>query len=295
MLGWCYKDRARRRGGNAEEPRECFWTVGSPDEPAASDRPDTTVDRSLEKTRGQIYHPGHLPRSMLPSGKRSILVVEDERAIAESIQFVLRREGFDVDVAASLREARERLAGRDLVIMDLMLPDGSGFDLLREVHAAGETAVIVVTSREEESDRVSGLEAGADDYVTKPFSPREMVARVRAVLRRTGRSVTGEGRSSESNGGTGLEIRMEERRAHFGGVTLELTRAEFDLLATLYSGRGRVFSRQQLIEAIWGHGHVVGDRTIDGHVKAVRRKLAEAGAPESLLSTVRGVGYRLED
>ncbi|MBI2894253.1 MAG: response regulator transcription factor [Deltaproteobacteria bacterium] len=235
--------------------------------------------------------------SVAPNGKRSILVVEDERAIGESIQFVLRREGFDVELAANLRDARERLAEKDLVIMDLMLPDGSGFDLLREVRASTDTPVIVVTSRDEESDRVAGLESGADDYVTKPFSPREIVARVRAVLRRAGRGQAGETRPSDPGAGAGgaLEIRQDERRVSYLGSAIDLTRAEFDLLATLHSGRGRVFSRQQLIEAIWGHGHVVGDRTIDGHVKAVRRKLAEAGAPESLLSTVRGVGYRLEE
>jgi len=227
-------------------------------------------------------------------GQRRILVVEDESAIAESIEFVLRREGFGVALAANLREARERVTGCDLVVMDLMLPDGSGFDFLREIRAGGEMPIIVVTSRDDEPDRIAGLEAGADDYVTKPFSPREIVARVRAVLRRTsGARARAEGARPSTPGG--LEIRTEERRASFDGVPIDLTRAEFDLLFTLHQGRGRVFSRQQLIEAIWGHGHVVGDRTIDGHVKAVRKKLAEAGAPEVLLSTVRGVGYRLEE
>jgi len=219
-------------------------------------------------------------------------VIEDERAIAESIEFVLKREGFEVAVAGTLGHARAALGGCDLVVMDLMLPDGSGFDLLREIRASSGTPVIVVTSRDEEPDRIAGLESGADDYVTKPFSPREIVARVRAVLRRTGGGARPpeSGRASDPGG---LEIRTEERRASWAGTPIELTRAEFDLLLALHQGRGRVFSRQQLIEAIWGHGHVVGDRTIDGHVKAVRRKLAEAGAPETLLSTVRGVGYRL--
>jgi two-component system catabolic regulation response regulator CreB len=228
------------------------------------------------------------------SAQRRILVVEDESAIAESIEFVLRREGFEVAVAASLKEARASLAGNDLVIMDLMLPDGSGFDFLREVRGRGETPIIVVTSRDEEPDRIAGLESGADDYVTKPFSPREIVARVRAVLRRAGKPRLDPGEARPSNPG-GLEIRADERRVSWAGAAIELTRAEFDLLFTLHQGRGRVFSRQQLIEAIWGHGHIVGDRTIDGHVKAVRRKLSEAGAPETLLSTVRGVGYRLEE
>ncbi len=240
---------------------------------------------------------------MTESAQRRILVVEDESAIAESIDFVLRREGFEVAVAGNLREARDKLGARspaggpstpDLVIMDLMLPDGSGFDFLREIRAHGEIPIIVVTSRDEEPDRIAGLEAGADDYVTKPFSPREIVARVRAVLRRAGRPRQDPGEARPSNPG-GLEIRTDERRVAWAGVPIELTRAEFDLLCTLYQGRGRVFSRQQLIEAIWGHGHIVGDRTIDGHVKAVRRKLSEAGAPETMLSTVRGVGYRLEE
>ena len=240
---------------------------------------------------------------MTESPQRRILVVEDESAIAESIEFVLRREGFEVAVAGTLREAREKLAGRtpsggstppDLVVMDLMLPDGSGFDFLREIRAHGEIPIIVVTSRDEEPDRIAGLESGADDYVTKPFSPREIVARVRAVLRRTGGGRPSGADLRPSSPG-GLEIRTDERRVAWAGTPIELTRAEFDLLFTLHQGRGRVFSRQQLIEAIWGHGHIVGDRTIDGHVKAVRRKLSEAGAPETLLSTVRGVGYRLEE
>ena len=234
---------------------------------------------------------------MTDNGQRRILVVEDESAIAESIEFVLRREGFEVSVAGNLREAREQMQGQappDLVVMDLMLPDGSGFDFLREIRADGETPIIVVTSRDEEPDRIAALEAGADDYVTKPFSPREIVARVRAVLRRTGGPRAREDGPRPSNPG-GLDIRVDERRVSYGGSAIDLTRAEFDLLCTLHHGRGRVFSRQQLIEAIWGHGHIVGDRTIDGHVKSVRRKLAEAGAPETLLSTVRGVGYRLEE
>jgi two-component system catabolic regulation response regulator CreB len=233
-----------------------------------------------------------------------VLVVEDEPAIAESIAYFLRRDGFATTVVATLAAAEREIDGTDLVILDLMLPDGSGFDLIGQVrrHAA-DTAIIVLSSRDSEADRVAALETGADDYVTKPFSPREVVARVRAVLRR----VAGRGAPSGDAAPAAppaaaahpspLPLTVEEatRRARVHGQEMDLTRVEFDLLACLLAAPGRVFTRAQLIDKVWGDGFAITDRTIDSHVKALRRKVAEAGGDAGLIETVRGVGYRVRD
>jgi two-component system catabolic regulation response regulator CreB len=242
-----------------------------------------------------------------------VLLVEDERAIAESLEFALRRDGFQVCHAATLAAAQAALGQSDLVVLDLMLPDGSGFDLLRDMRESGlRTPVIILSSREEEADRVAGLEGGADDYVTKPFSPREVVARVRAVLRRAApsRPLTAAGpvptaaaplppAASELSPlprlSTPLVVDAETRRAFYKGNLLDLTRTEFDLLRALGSAPERVFTRQQLLDRIFGEGYAVTDRTIDAHIKALRKKLYAAGADPELIETERGVGYRLRD
>ncbi|HRI54551.1 MAG TPA: winged helix-turn-helix domain-containing protein [Pseudomonadota bacterium] len=239
-----------------------------------------------------------------------VLLVEDERAIAESLEFALRRDGFQVCHAATLAAAQAALGQSDLVVLDLMLPDGSGFDLLRDMRESGlRTPVIILSSREEEADRVAGLEGGADDYVTKPFSPREVVARVRAVLRRVApsRPLTAASpvpaaplpAASELSPlprlSTPLIVDAETRRAFYKGNLLDLTRTEFDLLRALGSAPERVFTRQQLLDRIFGEGYAVTDRTIDAHIKALRKKLCAAGADPELIETERGVGYRLRD
>jgi DNA-binding response OmpR family regulator len=220
-----------------------------------------------------------------------ILVVEDEPAILESVAYALRRDGFSVSVAETVVEAREHGAGVELVILDLMLPDGSGFDLIGDLRQGGRAVpIIVLSSRDGEADRVAALESGADDYVTKPFSPREVVARVRAVLRRSAsRQASAEGAVSP------FFIDRATRRARVAGRELELTRVEFDLLASLLENPGRVYTRAQLIDDVWGDGFAITDRTIDSHVKALRRKVVEAGADPGLIETVRGVGYRVTD
>jgi DNA-binding response OmpR family regulator len=219
-----------------------------------------------------------------------ILVVEDEPAILESVAYALRRDGFTVSQAGTLAEAEARHGDADLVILDLMLPDGSGFDFIGAVRAERRgKPVIVLSSRDGEVDRVTALESGADDYVTKPFSPREVVARVRAVLRRVS------GASEPAPAATAIAITLDPatRRARVGANPLELTRVEFDLLAYLLEGEDRVCSRSELIDRLWGDGFAITDRTIDSHVKALRKKLAEAGAPPGTIETVRGVGYRV--
>jgi two-component system catabolic regulation response regulator CreB len=177
-----------------------------------------------------------------------------------------------------------------------MLPDGSGFDLIRRWRAAATSRpmpIIVLSSRDAEADRVAALESGADDYVTKPFSPREIVARVRAVLRRS--VSVGAAAQASPRRAPPLSADPRTRRAEASGRGLDLTRVEFDLLATLLGSPGRVFTRAELIDRVWGDGFRITDRTIDSHVKALRKKIAEAGAEPSWIETVRGVGYRLSD
>jgi DNA-binding response OmpR family regulator len=221
-----------------------------------------------------------------------ILVVEDELAIAESIQFALNRDGYAATLAHTLADARPVLEKVDLIVLDLMLPDGDGIELLRSLRQSGQaTPVVILSSRDAEADRVSSLEMGADDYVTKPFSPREVVARVRAVLRR----VTTNDAHPPERALPPLSIDRLSRRAMYGQTEMELTRVEFDLLATMLDSPGRVFTREQLIDRVWGDRFALTDRTIDSHVKALRRKVAEVGGEPQWIQTVRGVGYRIAE
>jgi two-component system catabolic regulation response regulator CreB len=224
-----------------------------------------------------------------------ILVVEDEPAISESLAYALRRDGFSVTTAATVTEAEQRVESSDLVVLDLMLPDGSGFDLIgRFRKRPGATPVIVLSSRDGEADRVAALETGADDYVTKPFSPREVVARVRAVLRRATPPANDDDSARPNRPHRPpLAVDPGTRRARVEGHELELTRVEFDLLACLLGSPGRVYTRAELIDRVWGDGFAISDRTVDSHVKALRRKVSEAGADPGLIETVRGVGYRI--
>jgi len=227
-----------------------------------------------------------------------ILVVEDEPAIAESISYGLRRDGYTVVIAPTVAEAERELEGVDLVVLDLILPDGSGFDLLGQIRQrATGIAVIILSSRDEEADRVAALETGADDYVTKPFSPREIVARVRAVLRRSQPRDPALATSIASSRGQNPPLVVEEatRRAFVLGQELELTRVEFDLLSCLLGAKDRVFTRAQLIDRVRGDGFAITDRTIDSHVKSLRRKVGESGGHPAMIETVRGVGYRITE
>lgn len=220
-----------------------------------------------------------------------ILVVEDEPAIAESVAYALRRDGFTVEIAGTCDQAT-RAGDAELIVLDLMLPDGSGFDLIGTWRRAGRaTPIIVLSSRDGEADRVAALETGADDYVMKPFSPREVVARVRAVLRRVS-----PGKSSPTAAGRPpLAVDEATRRAQVDGKPLELTRVEFDLLSSLLESPGRVYTRAQIIDKVWGDGFAITDRTIDSHVKSLRKKVADAGGDPGLIETVRGVGYRIAE
>jgi len=232
---------------------------------------------------------------MLSSMAR-ILVVDDEPHIVEVVGAYLEREGHTVTTAGDGEAALAEIAaaGPDLVVLDVMLPRRSGFDILRELRARGEaTPVILLTARDELVDRVAGLEIGADDYVAKPFEPRELVARIGAVLRRAV-AVT---RAPEANAAArrrffDLDIDLAAREARRAGSSLGLTRVELDLLAALTAHPGVVQTREQLGAAVFGETFDAFDRTIDSHVKNLRRKLGSRPGGGAYVETVRGVGYR---
>lgn len=220
--------------------------------------------------------------------RRTVLLVEDEAAIADVVEMYLEQGGFRVRWARSAAEARRHIEDPavDLVLLDLTLPDSDGVELFREIREGRDVPVIMVTARDAEADRVLGLELGADDYVTKPFSPRELVARVRAVLRR--------GEQAEAGGApvTMGDLRLDpgSREVTANGEKVALTRMEFDLLFYLLARPGRVLTRTHLLEAVWGYPVEVDSRTVDVHVAALRRKLGE----RCPVRTVRGVGYKAE-
>jgi len=227
----------------------------------------------------------------------SILVVEDDAPIADAVLYALRKDGMAAEVASTLAVARDKLDTADLVVLDLTLPDGSGYSLLDEVRRRGGPRVIVLTSRNDDVDCVASLEAGADDFVAKPFSPRALVARVRAVLRRSERapapSTPPAAAATDPSGN--LVVDEARRQVTWNGREVSLTKIEFDLLATLAESPGRVRTRGQLVERVWGPSYALTERTVDSHFKGLRRKLEEAGAPASLVETVRGVGFKLRE
>jgi two-component system catabolic regulation response regulator CreB len=220
-----------------------------------------------------------------------ILVVEDEPAIADAVEYALSTEGLTVERVATLQAARTHLAAADLIVLDVGLPDGSGFDWCREVRATSQVPVIFLTSRASEIDRVVGLELGADDYVVKPFSPRELSARVRAVLRRVAAK-----KSAPLGSSSGSLLLDEDRRsATWHGVALDLTRYEFRLLAVLAGRPGMVFPRSRLLDLVWERPDGPFDRTVDTHIKTLRAKLQAAHAGPDPIRTLRGEGYAWED
>ncbi len=225
------------------------------------------------------------------SSRSTILVVDDEPKLRELIRLYLERDGYSV-VEADSGHAALAIVARDvldLVILDLGLPDVPGEDVLR-VLARAEVPVVILTARATEPDRVAGLRAGADDYLVKPFSPRELVARVEAVLRRSRPLPEPTG---GSYGDGALTLDDDRREVTVGGNDVSLTRSEFDLLAVLVSRPGRVWSRPELLERLQGNGFEAYERTVDAHVKNLRRKLDENPRSPVLVLTVTGVGYKL--
>jgi len=222
---------------------------------------------------------------------KQILVIEDERPIREMIAFGLRRAGFEVREAEDCRSARAELADRrpDLLLVDWMLPDMSGLELTRQLKRDRDTRelpIILLTARAEEPDKVSGLEGGADDYVTKPFSPRELVARINAVLRRATPQGAGEALDFE-----GLRLDQASHRVLAGDRPIALGPTEYRMLEFFMTHPERVYSREQLLDRVWGGNVYVEERTIDVHIRRLRKALEEFGY-DRLIQTVRGAGYR---
>lgn len=223
---------------------------------------------------------------------KKILVVDDELKIVQLVQAYLQQAGFAVLMASTGKDALTlwRVEQPALVVLDLMLPDIDGLDVAREIRQKSNTPIIMLTARAEDADRITGLEIGADDYVVKPFNPRELVARVRAVLRRA------EGLAKPSVIETGdLVINLDSHDAYLNGRLLDLTPIEFKLLATLAEQPGRVFTRLQLIEALAGTTYATLDRTIDTHIKNLRKKIEPDPQNPKYILTVRGAGYKFRD
>jgi DNA-binding response OmpR family regulator len=232
----------------------------------------------------------------MPDSSPTILLVDDEDSVRKVLAFPLERDGYVVVQAADGEEALERFAAQriDLVVLDIMLPKLDGLEVCKRLRASSSVPIIMLTARDDELDKVIGLELGADDYITKPFSIREFRSRVRALLRRS-RTTPGSDAATELIEHEGLVIDIPRRQVVARGVAVQLTYVEFELLRTLAATPGRVFSRRMLLEALWKSADYRDPRTIDVHVRHLREKLeAEPRTPEYIL-TVRGVGYRFRD
>ena len=234
------------------------------------------------------------------ANKPHILLLEDEPAIASAIAFALEREGFKLVHCPLVRDARREIAAQqfDAVVLDVGLPDGSGLDLCRDLRASPVTVhlpILMLSARSEELDRVLGLELGADDYVAKPFSPRELVARLRALLRRSVKNHAFEAvtLTDITQAAINFVVDSAGQRIHFKGQALDLTRREYGLLATLLQGAGRIYPRALLLSTVWGQDADSTDRTVDTHIKTLRAKLRAVGADADCIVTHRGMGYSI--
>ena len=227
---------------------------------------------------------------MAGASVRRVLVVDDEANIRQLLTNYLHRDGFEVEQAGSGEQALDALARRmpDLIILDVRLPGIDGFETLRRIRKISDVYVLMLTARSEESDTLIGLEVGADDYVSKPFSPREVVARVRTLLRRRGGAVATEDRREFA----GLWLDTARREVAADGAAATLTALEFDLLEALTSAPGRVFTRRQLIERVWGYDLYGDERIVDVHVRKLRSAISDAADAPRFIATVRGVGYK---
>ncbi|MDH3974842.1 MAG: two-component system response regulator CreB [Deltaproteobacteria bacterium] len=227
--------------------------------------------------------------------KKKILIVEDEPSIADNITYALSTEGFEPLWCGTGSEALDEFekSGIALIILDIGLPDINGFELARIIRSNSDIPIIFLTARSDEIDRVAGLELGADDYVVKPFSPRELAARVRAVLRRS----VDNGASSQQKKSQRLPFEIDEKKfiISYYGESLDLTRYEFRLLQLLITSPGRVYSRDQLMERVWEEPEMSLDRTVDTHIKTIRQKLKSIKPDEEVIITHRGVGYSLKE
>src|SRR5215218_6656996 len=266
----------RTRGPNAT--RSGRWTAG--------ERAMKVSGRSLPGRRLR-WNVGPMPK---------VMVVDDEESLLEAIRYALSREGFEGVTARDGGDAvRDFDAERpDLVVLDLMLPTLNGWDVCRRIRATSQVPILMLTARDAEVDRVVGLEMGADDYVTKPFSLRELVARVRALLRRAGTSVDGPRPETAVLEAGGIRLDAERHEVSVRGTQVNLPLKEFELLEILMENRNRVLTRQTLIDRVWGYDYVGDTKTLDVHVKRLRARVEEDRHDPRLIVTVRGVGYRFD-
>jgi DNA-binding response OmpR family regulator len=235
---------------------------------------------------------------MLCAMAHRILIVDDEPAVTDLLAYNLRKAHYDVLIAADGRAALQlaKNSRLDLILLDLMIPEIDGLDVCRELRKSSGVPIIMITARGEEVDRVVGLEIGADDYITKPFSVRELMARVKAVLRRSLREQNDGSEKEPStilHGPGNLLMNVEQRTVNVADITIELTRLEFDLLHRLLINRGRVLTRERLLEQAWGYDYVGDTRAVDSAVKRLRAKLRQASSEADCIESVRGLGYRI--
>jgi two-component system response regulator RegX3 len=225
-----------------------------------------------------------------------ILIVEDESSFSEAISFLLGKEGFETDVAENGRTALElfKSSAYDLVLLDLMIPEVSGIDVCRAIRATSMVPIIMLTAKDSEVDKVVGLELGADDYVTKPYSSRELVARIKAVLRRgTAESLDADSNSAIQVAGN-IRMDVERHQVTVNGTLINLPLKEFELLEFLMRNEGRVLTRGQLIDRVWGGDYYGDTKTLDVHIKRLRSKIEQDPANPQLIQTIRGLGYKFE-
>ena len=225
-----------------------------------------------------------------------ILIVEDESSFSEAISFLLGKEGFETDVAENGRTALElfKASAYDLVLLDLMIPEVSGIEVCRAIRTTSMVPIIMLTAKDSEVDKVVGLELGADDYVTKPYSSRELVARIKAVLRRGTPESADADSSSAIQAAGNIRMDVERHQVTVNGTLINLPLKEFELLEFLMRNEGRVLTRGQLIDRVWGGDYYGDTKTLDVHIKRLRSKIEEDSANPQLIQTIRGLGYKFE-
>jgi two-component system alkaline phosphatase synthesis response regulator PhoP len=225
----------------------------------------------------------------------NILIVDDEPAVTDLLAYNLRKANYRVQVASDGHQAVElaQKSQPDLILLDVMIPEMDGLDVCRELRKTSTTPIIMITARGEEVDRIVGLELGADDYVCKPFSVRELMARIKAVLRRSQSGGKDQPLPSIFTGPGGVKMDLESRHVTIGGISMTLTRLEFNVLQTLIQNKGRVLTRERLLELAWGYDFVGDTRAVDSTVKRLRAKLRAVDSEADSIEAVRGVGYRM--
>lgn len=224
-----------------------------------------------------------------------ILIVEDEASFSEALEYLLKKEGFEVEVAEDGRQALNKFEsdGADRILLDLMIPEVSGTEVCRIIRTTSQVPIIMLTAKDAEIDKVVGLELGADDYVTKPYSSRELLARIKAVMRRQ----SADQESFESTGALAvgpIQMNIEKHQVNVKGTQISLPLREFELLEFFMRNPGRVLTRNQIIDRVWGGDYFGDTKTLDVHVKRLRSKIEEDPANPILLQTIRGLGYKLE-